>query len=285
MAPQACLQAPVADICCARTTFSNSNASLPRPRKVSETSLSQRIRGLRCLPIAGSPSTSRKLKAASLVERNVQKFSFSQTPARRGGVTVCAGLGDFIGGDLSRLDIGKWLDQVNKFGAVATYAPPEGGYEGRYATSLKNDGYEIMNMTARGLGDPEAYLMKVHGVRPPHLGKQAVARFYLPPEVDYRLQFLAPNSKGLVIWILECQVLSKAELQYLLLLPVLRPNVKVIAEMGSAREFTWKPLKDLVGLPPAPKAETPALKPFPVPEAVPQKEKEPVVLRTASEAP
>lgn len=164
-------------------------------------------------------------------------------------LTTVAGLGDFVGGDLIGLDLGKWFDDVENFGAVGFYAPPEGGAEGRYATVLKNRGYRLMNISARGLGDPEAYLTKVHGVRPPHLGKQVVSRWYFPPEVDYRLSILNKDDKGLVIWVGEAKVLAKNELQFLALLPAIRPNVKVVCEMGGARKFNWKPLKEFCGLP------------------------------------
>lgn len=40
----------------------------------------------------------------------------------------------------------------------------------------------------------------------PHLGKQPIARWYFPPEVDYRLEALPPNAKGLVVWIIEAKV-------------------------------------------------------------------------------
>lgn len=76
------------------------------------------------------------------------------------------GLDDFIGGDLIGLDLGQWVDDVEKFGSIGFYAPPEGGAECRYATALKYKGYHFMNVSARGLGDPEAYLLKPHGVRP-----------------------------------------------------------------------------------------------------------------------
>ncbi len=79
---------------------------------------------------------------------------------------VCEGLGDFVGGDLLGFDLGKWVEDVETYGSIAVYAPPEGGYEGRYATRLKAEGYKFLNMSARGLGDPEAYLTKVHAVRP-----------------------------------------------------------------------------------------------------------------------
>jgi hypothetical protein len=75
-------------------------------------------------------------------------------------------LRDFIGGDLLGFDLDKWASDVEKYGALAVYAPAEGGYEGRYAVRLKSEGYHFMNISARGLGDPEAYLTKVHGVRP-----------------------------------------------------------------------------------------------------------------------
>jgi hypothetical protein len=109
----------------------------------------------------------------------------------------------------------------------------------------------------------------------PSLGRQPVARWYFPPEVDYRLSLLHPDAKGLVVWVLEAkvchrsqfltrpltlnlgkifssaicfchrphrmcclclfnfQVLSKAELQFLAMLPDLRPKVRVIAECGN----------------------------------------------------
>lgn len=40
----------------------------------------------------------------------------------------------------------------------------------------------------------------------PHLGKQAVARWYLPPDVDYRLSLLPKTCKGLVLWVIEAKV-------------------------------------------------------------------------------
>lgn len=81
------------------------------------------------------------------------------------GETTC-GLLDFVGRDLLRFDTGKYYEDVEEHGAVAMYMPLEGGPEGRYVLKLKYEGYHILNLNARGLGDPEAYLMKVHGVRP-----------------------------------------------------------------------------------------------------------------------
>ncbi|KAG6544601.1 hypothetical protein Mapa_014023 [Marchantia paleacea] len=188
--------------------------------------------------------------------------------------TVVAGLRDYIGGDLLGFDLDKWSSDVEEFGSIGIYSPPEGGYEGRYATRLRREGYHILNLTARGLGDPEAYLTKIHGVRPPHLGKQAIARWYMPPEVDYRLSLLPKDCKGLVVWIIECKVLSKTELQYLALLPALRPKVKVIAECGPWRSFRWKPLKEIAGLPMTTSREAAEAPATPVPTAASEVEKE-----------
>ncbi|XP_009600934.1 NAD(P)H-quinone oxidoreductase subunit N, chloroplastic [Nicotiana tomentosiformis] len=157
-------------------------------------------------------------------------------------------LEDFIGGDLIKLDLGQWLSDVEEHKALAIYSPHEGGYEGRYLTRLKYQGYHFLDLSARGLGDPETTLTKFHPVCPAHVGKQPIARWYFPPEVDYRLSLLPPNAKGLVVWIIEAKVLSKAELQFLALLPTLRPKVKVIAECGNWRKFMWKPLKEIAGL-------------------------------------
>ncbi|OMO82988.1 NAD(P)H-quinone oxidoreductase, subunit N [Corchorus capsularis] len=153
----------------------------------------------------------------------------SSSSEGEGGV----GIGDFIGGDLLKFDLGRWLSDVEEHKALAIYTPHEGGYEGRYLTRLRYQGYYFLDLTARGLGDPETTLTKIHPVCPPHVGKQPIARWYFPPEVDFMLQALPPDAKGLVVWIIEAKVLSKSELQFLALLPTLRPKVRVIAECGN----------------------------------------------------
>lgn len=91
---------------------------------------------------------------------------------RRVGVIKCSntnsgiGLGDFIGGDLIKPDLGRWLSDVEKHKAIAIYTPHEGGYEGRYLNRLRYQGYYFLDLTARGLGDPETTLTKVHPVCP-----------------------------------------------------------------------------------------------------------------------
>lgn len=166
--------------------------------------------------------------------------------SNKGGI----GIGDFIGGDLVKFDLGKWLSDVEEHKALAIYSPHEGGYEGRYLNRLRYQGYYFLDLSARGLGDPETTLTKVHPVCPSHVGKQPIARWWFPPEVDYRLEALPPDAKGLVVWVIEAKVLSKSELQFLALLPSLRPKVRVIAECGNWRKFMWKPLKEIAGLAP-----------------------------------
>ncbi|CAK7323464.1 unnamed protein product [Dovyalis caffra] len=163
------------------------------------------------------------------------KKAYKRRPTSSGLVVKCSGMG---------------IVAVRCGGAQGPcHLPPhEGGYEGRYLNRLIRQGYYFLDLTARGLGDPETTLTKVHPVCPAHLGKQPIARWYFPPEVDFRLEHLPPDAKGLVVWIIEAKVLSKAELQFLALLPTLRPNVRVVAECGNWRKFVWKPLKEIAGL-------------------------------------
>jgi hypothetical protein len=81
-------------------------------------------------------------------------------------VSVRSTVWDFVGGDLVRPDLGKWLDDVEKHKALAIYPPHEGSYEGRYLNRLRYQGYYFLDLSARGLGDPETTLTKVHPVCP-----------------------------------------------------------------------------------------------------------------------
>ncbi len=140
---------------------------------------------------------------------------------------------------------------LEKTGALGVYAPLEGGFEGRYQRRIRAAGYTTLNITARGLGDVAMYLTGVHGVRPPHLGKKSLGSgaavgdvYYIPPIVNYQLEQLPPKSKGLVLWIIEGQILSRQEVEYLANLPSLEPRVKLVVEMGGDRAFRWTPLRD-----------------------------------------
>ncbi|KAB8330322.1 NAD(P)H-quinone oxidoreductase [Scytonema tolypothrichoides VB-61278] len=142
------------------------------------------------------------------------------------------------------------IRDLEKFGALGVYAPLEGGFEGRYRRRLRAAGYVTLDLSAKGLGDVAAYLTTVHGVRPPHLGKKSTSTgaavgyvYYVPPIVSSQLEQLPPKSKGLVLWIIEGQILSDQEVEFLATLPSLEPRVKVVIERGGDRAFRWTPLQ------------------------------------------
>jgi NAD(P)H-quinone oxidoreductase subunit N len=146
-----------------------------------------------------------------------------------------------------------FIRELEKAGALGVYVPLEGGAEGRYQRRLRATGYEMLHITARGLGDLSSYLLGVHGVRPPHLGKKDIGqgaavgyRYFIPPIAKYRLEQLSPNAKGLVLWIIEGHILSRQELEFLQTLPQMEPQIKVVVEMGGDRSFTWKLLQDVL---------------------------------------
>ena len=146
----------------------------------------------------------------------------------------------------------KFTRDLEKAGALAVRMPLEGGFEGRYRRRVRQAGYDCAHMSVRGLGDLSAYLLDVHGVRPPHLGKKnmdesAVGdRYFVPPIVKYRLESLSPKSKGLLLWLIEGHILSSQEVKFLISLPSIEPRVKVVLEMGGERKFTWFPLTEMV---------------------------------------
>ncbi|MCU0534773.1 MAG: NAD(P)H-quinone oxidoreductase subunit N [Hydrococcus sp. Prado102] len=146
-----------------------------------------------------------------------------------------------------------FIRDLEKTGALGTYVPLEGGFEGRYQRRLRAAGYVTLSMSARGLGDVSAYLTGVHGVRPPHLGKKTIGNeaavgmvYYVPPIATYQLQALPPTSKGLVLWIIEGIILSRTEIEYLANLPKQNSRLKVVVEMGGDRVFSWKNLIETV---------------------------------------
>ena len=145
----------------------------------------------------------------------------------------------------------SFIRALENSGALGVYVPLEGGFEGRYQRRLRTVGYATFHMTARGLGDPAAYLTGVHGVRPPHLGKKDIAQdaavgpvYFVPPIANYQLETLPANAKGLVLWIIEGSILSREEKEYLVNLPKLEPRIKVVVEVGGDRYFRWEPLAD-----------------------------------------
>ncbi|OIP74676.1 MAG: NAD(P)H-quinone oxidoreductase [Oscillatoriales cyanobacterium CG2_30_44_21] len=140
----------------------------------------------------------------------------------------------------------KIVKDLEQAGALAMLVPPEGGYEGRYQLRLKNAGYDILFISARGLGDVSSYLTDVHGVRPSHLGKTEIRTYFIPPAIQMRLNALPAKAKGLVVWLIEGKYLSKQELETLSLIPDRDPRVKIVIEVGSDRQVTWQPLKQSV---------------------------------------
>lgn len=152
---------------------------------------------------------------------------------------------------MALITTGKGLIRdLEKYGALGVYVPLEGGFEGRYRRRLRAAGYTAFNFTARGLGDVAAYLTRIHGVRPPHLGKKSTGSgaavgsvYYLPPILSFQLEQLPPKSKGLVLWIIEGHILSDQEIEYLVALPSMEPRVKIVIERGGDRSFRWTPLE------------------------------------------
>ena len=153
---------------------------------------------------------------------------------------------------MALLAFNKFTRDLEKAGALGVRMPLEGGHEGRYRRRVRTAGYECAYMSARGLGDLSAYLLDVHGVRPPHLGKKNMDnsatgdRYFIPPIVNYRLESLLPKSKGLLLWLIEGHILSNDEVDFLVTLPTLEPRVKVVLEVGGERYFTWFPLQEIV---------------------------------------
>jgi len=138
---------------------------------------------------------------------------------------------------------------LEKAGALALFLPLEGGAETRLLRRMRAAGYQAQMTSARGLGDPEAYLLQLHGVRPPHLGHQSVGRGAAVGEVQRvtpRLGSLLEGSKPILLWLIEGQVLSSAELASLLALCRKEPRLKMVVEMGGSRSLRWQPLEQLV---------------------------------------
>lgn len=130
------------------------------------------IHGLHHLPFSSSSLPKDMAVATALLPSPWAHVSIGRSGGtRRAGrkrpsATVRCGIADLIGGDLVKLDLGRWLTDVEKHKALAIYTPHEGGYEGRYLTRLRYQGYQFMDLSARGLGDPETTLTKIHSVCP-----------------------------------------------------------------------------------------------------------------------
>ena len=132
--------------------------------------------------------------------------------------------------------------------ALALYAPLEGGAETRLLRRLRAAGYRTEMTSARGLGDPEAFLLGLHGIRPPHLGHHSVGREAAVGDVQLVMPQLGPAlaaSGPVVLWLLEGQVLSAAERASRLALCQREPRLHMVVELGGSRSLRWTPLRDV----------------------------------------
>ena len=139
--------------------------------------------------------------------------------------------------------------ELEQAGALALYAPLEGGAETRLLRRMRAAGYRAQITSARGLGDPEAFLLQQHGVRPPHLGHQSVGRGAAVGEVQEvapQLGDLFDGNDPVALWLLEGQVLSRSELQSLCDLCRRESRLKIIVEMGGSRTLKWQSMTDLL---------------------------------------
>lgn len=140
-------------------------------------------------------------------------------------------------------------EALERAGALALFAPLEGGAETRLLRRLRAAGYRAQITSARGLGDPEAFLLQLHGVRPPHLGHQSVGRGAAVGEVQRvmpQLGALLEGDRPIVLWLLEGQVLSSGELGSLVSMCRREPRLRIVVEMGGARALRWQPLEQLL---------------------------------------
>ncbi|MCP9780802.1 MULTISPECIES: NAD(P)H-quinone oxidoreductase subunit N [Cyanobium] len=138
---------------------------------------------------------------------------------------------------------------LERAGALALFAPLEGGAETRLMRRMRAVGYRAQLTSARGLGDPEAFLLQLHGVRPPHLGHQSVGRGAAVGEVQRvmpQLGALLEGTQPILLWLLEGQVLSQAELGSLISHCQRETRLKLVVEMGGSRELRWQPLEQLL---------------------------------------
>jgi NAD(P)H-quinone oxidoreductase subunit N len=140
----------------------------------------------------------------------------------------------------------KLIRDLETHGAIAMQVPLEGGFEGRYKRRVRAAGYATQFVAAPGMGDLASYLTGIHGVRPAHVGKNPIRTYFLPPFVQYHLDHLPPNSKGLLLWFYDGHRLARQEYDYLCQLTRSEKRLKVVVEVGGDRKVSWKPLEEVV---------------------------------------
>lgn len=144
----------------------------------------------------------------------------------------------------------RFHDELSKSGSLAVFAPLEGGYETRLLRRMRAKGFKTFIISARGLGDPEVFLFKLHGIRPPHLGHQNIGRNGALGEVQQVIpqaaELFNDENKKKLLWILEGQVLSQSELERLLKISQSDDKLKIVIEMGGSRKLEWQPLEQYI---------------------------------------
>ena len=144
----------------------------------------------------------------------------------------------------------KFHDDLYKHGCLAVFAPLEGGSETRLLRRMRAKGFKTFITSARGLGDPEVFLLKLHGIRPPHLGHQNVGRNGALGEVQQVIpqaaELFNENDKKKLLWLLEGQVLSQSELERLIQISQENEELKIVIEMGGSRKLNWESLQNYI---------------------------------------
>tara|TARA_B100000925_G_scaffold274000_1_gene239135 strand:- start:158 stop:628 length:471 start_codon:yes stop_codon:yes gene_type:complete len=144
----------------------------------------------------------------------------------------------------------KFYDDLFQYGALAIFAPLEGGYETRLLRRMRARGFKTYITSARGLGDPEVFLFNLHGVRAPHLGHQNVGRNGALGEVQQVIpqaaELFNENDKKKLLWLLEGQVLSQSELERLIQISQENEELKIAIEMGGSRKLKWESLENYI---------------------------------------
>ncbi len=143
----------------------------------------------------------------------------------------------------------KFRNELETFGCLAIHVPLEGGSETRLLRRLKKSGYKTQIMTARGFGDPEMFLLQLHGIRPPHLGHQNIGRNGAVGEVQQvipQLNELLDGQKIVGLWLLEGQVLSRSELLSICEICERESRLKIIVEMGGSRFIKWESMRNFL---------------------------------------
>ena len=144
----------------------------------------------------------------------------------------------------------KFHNDLKTNKCLTIFAPLEGGYETRLLRRMRAKGFKTFITSARGLGAPEVFLLKLHGIRPPHLGHQSVGRNGALGEVQQVIpmasELFNENDKNKLLWLLEGQVLSQTELEGLIEICTKDNKLTIVVEMGGSRKLEWRALNDYI---------------------------------------